>query len=304
MMNGMKYAFAIVLALSAPAWADIVKLKDGEKLQGQVIKESDTEVVIRVGYGLVTLDRRDVESIEKTDDQEPAPPASTSRLPSWKSCVQVVFAQAWITQFLQIPATVIDKGILKHVPYKSFKSGNYEFNVYGDPDHPACIEVGITKDLLKNPEAKQRCLDVMSALFSNEEDKAVLKSLDRAKDKKERDGLTFEITPETAADAYGGWWVSVYDVKALDAQRATEKELKEITVVKPEKAPEAKPPPQPKPDPAPTPPKPKAEDRTSWSWNDYVHARVIQNQMRVYVRDHYRQSGSYLRFYPPWFPKK
>src|SRR5262249_52131303 len=48
-----------------------------------------------------------------------------------------------------------------------------------------------------------------------------------------RGRLTFEITPETAPDAYGGWWVSIYDEALLDQSRATEKELKAITVLRP-----------------------------------------------------------------------
>ena len=51
-------------------------------------------------------------------------------------------------------------------------------------------------------------------------------------DKKVRDGLTFEITPPTAEDAYGGWWVSVYDEKALDRSRASEDEMARITTTR------------------------------------------------------------------------
>src|SRR5207249_3122550 len=68
----------------------------------------------------------------------------------------------------QIPATVIDKGILKNVPYLSHRSGDYEFNVYGDPEAPSGIEIGIYNQLLADPSAKERCVNLMVALLDKE----------------------------------------------------------------------------------------------------------------------------------------
>src|SRR5258708_6978135 len=129
----------------------------------------------------------------------------------------------------KIPATVIDKGILKDVPYQSFKCGDYELNIYGDPDRPACLEIGVRNELLKSVEAKSNCVEFIKAMLNRPDDQAVLLSLKREKDMKRRAGLTFEVTPETDEDAYGGWWVSVYDEALLDSSRASEKELNLIT---------------------------------------------------------------------------
>ncbi len=216
-----------VLLMTSAAFADTIHLTNGGKLEGVVLKETDTQVVIRLKYATVTLAKSDIASIEKAKPDVAA--ASSQRLARWDKCVEVVAARPWADQLRQIPATVIDKGILKNVPYMSHKSGDYEFNLYGDPDHPASLEIGVTKELLKSDAAKKECLAVMLALVADEKDQAVLKSLDVAKDKKEREGLTFEVTPETAEDAYGGWWITVYDPKALDVARATEEELKAIT---------------------------------------------------------------------------
>jgi hypothetical protein len=49
----------------------------------------------------------------------------------------------------QIPATVIDVGRLSYVPYSSFQIGDdRELNVYGDPDAPACVEIGLYRTML------------------------------------------------------------------------------------------------------------------------------------------------------------
>lgn len=152
------------------------------------------------------------------------------RLADAKKFQEVAARQPWAADLQPIPATVIDKGILRNVPYLSFRAGDFEVNVYGDPADPACLEVGIYKSLLRNQAAKKQCLEFMAAVLNDPADRAVLKSLNQTKDLKKRDGLTFEVTLETAEDAYGGWWVSVYDERRLDGSRASAKELAAITV--------------------------------------------------------------------------
>lgn len=218
-----------VLCLAGAASADTIKLKNGGTLDGVILKEADGTVVVRLKYATVTIDRTDIEAIEKSA-VEALPAAKAARLPRWDKCIETIAKRSWAGELRQIPATVIDKGILKNVPYMSHKSGNTEFNLYGDPDEPAGIEIGVTKELLKSDAAKQECLEVIVALLSDAKDAAALKSLNLKAGKIERDGITFEVTPETAEDAYEGWWISVYDVKLLDEARATEEELKRIAI--------------------------------------------------------------------------
>jgi hypothetical protein len=125
---------------------------------------------------------------------------------------------------------VIDKGVLKNVPYTSYRSGDYELNVYGDPDAPACFEIGITGQLLKSPEAKRNCYEIVSAILNDAASVAFLRTLNPEGDKKGRNGITFEITPPTAEDAYGGWWISLYSEPLLERSRASAEELKKITI--------------------------------------------------------------------------
>jgi hypothetical protein len=170
-----------------------------------------------------------------------------------------------------------------HVPYQSFRSGDYEVNVYGDPQRPAGLEVGVYKDLLKSHLAKTRCVEFLATVLTEPADRAVLRSLKLAQDTRERSGLTFEVTPETAADAYGGWWVSVYDRPALDRSRASDRELKEITVRRDEvkKAPAG------------------GTGGTAWTLRDLTYARPAPSGSSgggtVYVRGYTRKDGTYVR---------
>src|SRR5262249_51369509 len=150
-----------------------------------------------------------------------------------------------------------------------------------DPEHPACLEVGIRNELLKSVDAKTSCLTFMQSLLSDAGDRSFLSSLKREKDLQKRDGLTFEITPETSEDAYGGWWVSVYDEKLLDSSRASDAELKAITLPTEEikKAPQVATP-------------------DDWGAGDLRYARPAANPTgggAVYVRGYTRKDGTYVQ---------
>ena len=66
---------AMLAASSLPALADSVTLKSGEVLEGQIVRESDTEVVIdaKVGSGITdqrVLNKSEVSSVQKTSPDE------------------------------------------------------------------------------------------------------------------------------------------------------------------------------------------------------------------------------------------
>lgn len=55
----------ITLSLAAPAWADLVHLKNGSTISGEVVRANSQEVVIKTPSGRMTIPRRMVKSIEK-----------------------------------------------------------------------------------------------------------------------------------------------------------------------------------------------------------------------------------------------
>jgi hypothetical protein len=157
------------------------------------------------------------------------PPAPVQRLPSASAAVARLRASELGRGLEQIPATVIDQGVLRRVPYLSHRAGDVELNAYGDPDAPAGLEIGLFGD----PARRAACRDALAELLADPADREALRGLDLAKGKATRGGLTLEITPETAPDAYGGWWVSAYDARALEAARAGDAELKDLSVPRP-----------------------------------------------------------------------
>jgi len=280
MSRKFRSLFVLILGLffARSVQGDTVTLKSGRTLKGVILKETETEIILRLKVTTTTINKNEIRAIERTEvdrlDQ-----TSGERIPSWDRCIQFAAGQDWVTDLQPIPATVIDKGVLKNVPYKSFRSGLYEINIYGDPDHPAGFEIGIGGDLLRKPTAKSNCVKFVSSLLRDTQDKEIVRQLDQSKDKKERTGLTFEITPETDEDAYGDWWVSAYDMALLDKSRASDNELKNITVSASDLRKR----------------KDKGDEESSWRVSDLNQARNPGGP--VYVKGYIRKDGTYVQPY-------
>lgn len=230
-----RLALVLCFGLFAPlaASADSLHLKNGRVVEGDIVQETNAAYCVRVAYGhshfTLNYPKTDVEFVKRTALTEAK---VEGRLFTLDRCLFTAGRQNWMPELKAIPATVIDKGVLRHVPYLSFKAGDYEINVYGDPNHPACVEIGVQNRLLESDAAKKNCVAYAEGILTAAEDRALLRTMNLRKDLKERGELKFEITPPTDEDAYGGWWVSVYDEKLLDKSRASDKELAEITIPK------------------------------------------------------------------------
>jgi hypothetical protein len=212
---------------------DIIHLKNGGTLEGVIVHDKGDEVVVRLKYATVELDRGEIQEIVKKSPPA-GPAAAAARLPRWDKCVEAGAKKEWEGKWQQVPALVVEEGPLKNVPYMSFRSGNYEFNLYGDPDAPAGVELGVYKGLLKDDAAKKKCIETIAEMLGNPKDAEVLKGIGLTQVKKERDGMVFEITPETAPDAFEGWWISVYDTALIEKARASQEELDKITATREE----------------------------------------------------------------------
>lgn len=232
------HSILLAIFLCSGLYADTVKMKSGTELECIVIQENSDSIVVRRGYGTMQIPRSAIATISKapviSGDIAPATqPTPGQRVPAWSSIVGVLANQKWATGLQQIPATVVDVGAMKSVPYQSYHCGtDYEVNIYGDPDHPAAIEIGIYRSLLTNATAKQNCVEFIASVLGDKVDSAIVRVMDRSKDLVTRNDVIIEITPPTAPDAYGGWWVSVYSEKQLELARATEAELQQIAVAK------------------------------------------------------------------------
>lgn len=217
-------------AAASTAIADTIVLSNDQPIGGKIIQTNGDDVLILTSVEAFNYSHARIKQIE-TEPVNVAEPSSISRLPDFQTAVSFLSKQPWATNLTPIPSTVIDNGILKNVPYSSFHCGaDYEVNIYGDLQNPAGIEIGIYRKLPANDSAKDNCFNFISSILEQPEDRQVVRSLNRTKDSKTRNELTFEITPSTAPDSYGGWWVSVYLENQLNQDRASDTDMQQITM--------------------------------------------------------------------------
>ena len=230
-MKTISYLLAIYLFGILPAFSESLVLNSGTTVEGTIIRTNNGEYLLLTDYGTFGFAERTVKEIRKA---APSAARKSGRLWNFRTAIFSLSQQEWASNLVQIPATVIDNGILKNVPYVSFRCNeDYEVNIYGELTDPAAIEVGVYRKLLTNDAAKSNCLKFITSVLSEAADKEVVQSLNWAKDLKQRSGLSFEVTPPEAEDAFLGWWVSVYSEAKLNSSRASEKELANISVPKP-----------------------------------------------------------------------
>lgn len=267
--------------------ADVVILKFGNIAAGKVLQEDSEGVQVQTATGTIHYPISMVEFVNKVESQ-----ITTNRIPSWVNIVSQLTTNEWAHEFKQIPATVIDNGILKNVPYISFRcnSGGYEINIYGDLEKPACVEIGAITYLVKSGLAKSNCVDFICSVLKNEDDKRIVRGLEwNRKDIQKTNGWTFEVTLPDEVDSYGGWWISVYNEDELQSARASGAELLSITQPKIKPAIETT---------AVNPP-------PSYNWSDQdisTYSRPSQTDYsdeggQVYVNGYYRKNGTYVRGY-------
>lgn len=196
-----------------------------------------------------------------------------SKLPALEAIIKAAKAQPWGAELSQIPATVIEVGELESVPYLSFAGKDIELNVYGDPAHPAGLEIGT-----KSEDAAFRAgLKSFIAGLIPEGDRPRLDALAEGK-REEVEGLALEITPPTAADAFGAWWVTASHPIGIAGAKATVGELAELAQA------------------------PKLEFDDTVAFPDVGAARGFYNYPRfrpagkkVYATSYYKQDGVYHR---------
>lgn len=292
-----------IKSTASSASSDSIILKDGNILIGNILRQDNDRVVIELDYGVFNIPISRIQTVKREAAEQAStnePLVSGQVIPPWRNIVNRVNTMSWVTGYQQIPATVIDTGVFKDVPYLSLRiNDDYELNIYGDPDKPVAVEIGIYRRLLDSETAKNNCLNFIAELMPASVPKSVFSQLSRTgADKKDIGELSFETTPPTAADSYGGWWITVYNEREVDQARASQKELSVITTAK-------------------TPKTDNSANPLVWSKDDIKFSRpsspktttdlsistepianpTTYSSGSVYVHGYFRKNGTYVQAY-------
>lgn len=196
-----------------------------------------------------------------------------------------------------IPATVIDVGVFRNVPYQSFSNGLVELNAYGDPNHLVAIEAG-TKDESAKLKGCIVSFIAMQARSATDREQALSALRGRTET---ADGLTIETTESNEPDAYGAWWFSLEAMSQVSGAVASSEEVASLTSSPDDWEVVGPPPPQystgaPSNSVAPTPS--YQSSNTTYVAPSYTSYRSTSSYRpsggRVYVRGYTRKNGTYV----------
>ena len=212
---------------------DRLEMNDGRTLQGLILKNTAKSVLFQTGREELLVPKDQIRRIHDEIDGEIVfeDIAGRGRLPSWRAMVADLRNHDNIRSLQQIPATTIESGLFRNIPYLSFRINEQsEFNVYGDPHNPVAIEFGMYGRQRNNPKYRQIVREFLAGHLHSREEIATLYGLSLTGDERRAGRLAFKVTPPNQADAYGGWWISVFDPKRMDQARLSDAQYAAVTL--------------------------------------------------------------------------
>ena len=226
---------ALVLGILSPVPAqddsfkspDSLVLKNGRTVRGLIINNSRDAVLIQEEFGENSYPKSEIVRIRDEANIGALFTDINRRgdLPAWRVIANDLRTHDEIKSLVEIPATLIDNGEFKNIPYKSFRVNNdVELNIYGDPDDPAGIEMGIYGSKSGNDKMRKVLRAYLTGFLTTRAEVAAMYALNFKGEIRQAGDLVLEITPKNAPDAYGAWWISLYNKKKLAAVRLDDAE--------------------------------------------------------------------------------
>jgi hypothetical protein len=210
---------------------DSLTLLDGTVVHGLIIKNSRDSVLIQQATGELDIPKSKIVRIIDNADRNVLYTGMNQKgqLPSWRVIANDLRTHDAVKSLVEIPATVIDVADFKNVPYKSFRvNEDVELNIYGDPENPAGVELGIYGPRSADKKLRKLLRAYLAGFLTTREEIAALYSLGLNQGKTQVGNIVLEITPANAFDAYGAWWVSLYNPTALAKVRLSDSEYKRL----------------------------------------------------------------------------
>ena len=185
---------------------DSLHLADGTVVRGLIIKNTRGSVVIQQETDELDVPKSKIVRIIDNADSNVLYTGMNRKgqLPSWRVIANDLRTHDAIKSLVEIPATVIDVADFKNVPYKSFRvNEDVELNIYGDPENPAGVELGIYGPRSIDRKLRKLLRAYLAGFLTTREEIAALYALGLSKGKTQVGNIVLEITPANAFDAYG-----------------------------------------------------------------------------------------------------
>jgi hypothetical protein len=239
-MNSRFFVFATLAMLGAlradtdtlSKAPDTLVLKDGRVVHGLIIKNSSDSVLLQSKMEEKSYPKNEIVRIRDEPDTAMMFTESNQAgdLPPWRIIANDLRTHDSIRSLEEIPATMIDQGEFRNVPYRSFRvNRDIELNIYGDPEDPAGIELGIYGSRSGNDKLRRSLRSYLAGYLATRREIAALYSLSLDGGLRQAGELVVEVTPRTAPDAYGAWWISLYNKRLLADTRLSDTDYAKLT---------------------------------------------------------------------------
>jgi len=219
-------------AEGGPAEApDSLVLKNGHVIRGLILKNTKDEIVMQEKFGENIYPKSDIVRIRDEADVnlEYTDINRKGDLPAWRVIANDLRTNDSIQSLVEVPATIIDNGDFVNIPYISFRANrDIELNIYGDPEDPSAVELGIYGAKSGNDKLRRTLRAYLAGYLTSREEVAALYSLPFTGGKKTVGEITIEITPKSAPDSYGAWWITLYNQSELDSIRLDDAEYAKL----------------------------------------------------------------------------
>jgi hypothetical protein len=234
-----KVAALLLLATASHASEDTFQapdrlvLKDGRTVRGLILKNTSQAVLLQERHAERSYPKSEILRILDAPDVQTEFTGVTARgdLPSWRIIANDLRTNDAIQTLVEIPAVGITEGVFRNVPYKSFRvNGDLELNIYGDPEDPAGIELGIHGRRQSSPKLRSLLRAYLAGFLGSRQEVAALYAVPFSGGTRRTHPLVFEVTPHEAPDAFGAWWLSLYDDTELNRIRLSDEEYAALTL--------------------------------------------------------------------------
>lgn len=211
---------------------DEIQLKDGKRVRGLIVQNTADSVTIQERHGETVYPKSGIVRIIDEQDigTEFTDIHRRGSLPPWRVLVNDLRTQDGIKSMVEIPAVRIDAGVFRNVPYRSFRMNrNVELNIYGDPESPAGIEMGIYGRQKNSERLRQIIRSYLAGYLTSRDEIGKLYSIGLESGVARSGNLTMEVTPPDGEDAFGAWWLSLFNEKELDRIRLSDADYDQLT---------------------------------------------------------------------------
>jgi hypothetical protein len=226
------FSVAAHAATEGFAEPDTVLLKDGSSHKGVIVRNTSKEVWLQNRYSIQQFPKSEIVRIRDQADigLEFTKANTPGDLPAWRVMVNDLRNNDAIKSLEQIPATHIDNGYLKNIPYLSFRINELvEMNIYGDPDDPAAVEFGVYGRLASHDKTRRVLRSFLAGFLSSRKEVQAIYAIPFTGGQECLEDFCIKITPASAPDAYGGWWISLYNPKKLEGTRLDDAAYAKLT---------------------------------------------------------------------------